>query len=168
MNGIQQAGGFDMKRFIQVLVLSLLGLFVLLFVLPWLFVLLVWATQGGPDWDVPLPGGYKLWSSYSNCVILSGPQPYGMEWEGPQTVGPNVDLYQVVGHIVVGHVSFDGLDPKARGDTEGYFIVNTRTHEIRQGFDEGSWMRALSRYGIKEKPHMHRPTGLDKLLRRNR
>jgi len=122
-----------------------------------LFILLLALNNCGGDYNKNLPNNYKLARTSSSEVSIYEPGGKGI-------IAPNIDRYAVIGDIVVGYVE----KPQPPADLEGsnpvlgYFILNTKTHELLQGYGKEKWLEKLRLYGINEEPKLHRSTYFDR------
>lgn len=73
-----------------------------------------------------------------------------------------IDGYAVVGSLVVGHASLADHPPESESSKPGYFILDTQTHEAKQGLDKSSWLEALRAAGVPGEPKLHRPSRFDR------
>lgn len=78
------------------------------------------------DYSVRLPNNYELIRVYAGAVLIGAP-------EGGVRIEANIDGYKVLGDLVVGHVTVAEHSPEKEMSKPGYFILNTKTHEVRQG-----------------------------------
>lgn len=106
------------------------------------------------DYSIQLPGGYSLVRVYRQAVVISHPDK-GIVIEA------NIDKYKVMGSLVVGHVILAERPPESEYSKPGYFILNTFTHEYRQGLDKGSWLDALRAAGVASEPKLDKPSRFD-------
>jgi hypothetical protein len=108
------------------------------------------------DFSVELPGGYSLVRVYGQTVLISGPSHQGVVIEA------SIDGYAVIGSLVVGHARIADQPPESEYSKPGYFILDTHTHEAKQGLEKSSWLEALRAAGIPTEPKLHRPSRFDK------
>lgn len=103
-----------------------------------------------------------------------------------EIISPNIDGYKVFENIIVGHVSREEhINPEEAAFCKpGYFIVDISNGSVQQEFDlqnyvynngtyhyqnprvqqglsEKQWMDSLRKYGITEKPRLHKPSRYD-------
>ena len=107
------------------------------------------------DYSVSLPGGYSLVRIYAGAVLIS-------HAEKGVVIEANIDGYKVIGGLVVGHVIAAELPPEKAFSKPGYFILNTQTHEIKQGLNKKDWLDSLQSLGIHGEPHLGKPSRFDK------
>lgn len=104
------------------------------------------------DFRITLPNGYQLIRPSAQGNYIADPKSWGI-------IGPYVDRYRVVKHLVVGHVS---PRPVFRGDTQpqeatGYFILDTKTGSIEKGMTKTKWTSTLKTKGVLSPPKLRRP-----------
>jgi hypothetical protein len=119
-------------------------------------------AAGCGDYTIDLPGGYLLVRVSSEEVLISDPRHVVV-------IMPTVDLYNVQGHLVVGHVSVPNLPPDPdppRGEKAktrpGYFVINTQTREVKDGLEKRMWLELLQTLGVKAQPDLKRPSRFDR------
>lgn len=143
------------NRYRRVLIFFLAASGIVL-ILPVMFFLCY--TLFGSDYSIPLPSGYKLSRVYAGAVMLCGT-------EHDVLLCPNVDLYDVRAHIVIGHVSTEGLsEHAARESIPGYFVLDTKKGVLNKGLSKDEWLQLLRKYGVASRPVLHRPSRFDRLL----
>lgn len=115
--------------------------------------------SGCGDFSVRLPGNYSLVRVYAGAVLISGPS-------NVVVIDSNINSYKVLGHLVVGQVNSPGhFSPEEKAVSKpGYFILNTKTHEVRQGLDKKSWLDALQMLGVRNEPELGTPSRFDRLF----
>ena len=115
-----------------------------------------WYRLFGGDYSVGLPRGYTLIRVYSGAVLIANPSHEII-------ISPNIDKYEVIGNIVIGHVSREGLPSNEAADSvPGFFILDVRNGTIQQGLTEQAWLLALNKLGITERPNLHKPSRFDR------
>jgi len=107
------------------------------------------------DYSVRLPGGYTLIRVYAGAVLIN--HPAKTEW-----IKANIDGYKVLNELVVGHVIIAEHSPEREMSKPGYFILNTKTHEMKQGLDKKAWLGSLQALGITDEPILSKPSRFDK------
>ncbi len=117
--------------------------------------LVVVGTISCGDYSVQLPGGYSLVRVYGQTVLISRPG------EGV-VIEASIDGYAVVGSLIVGHVRLADHPPESDYSKLGYFIIDTQTHEAKQGLDKSSWLQALRVAGVTGEPKLDRPSRFDR------
>ena len=117
--------------------------------------LVVVGTISCGDFSVHLPGGYSLVRVYGQTVLISRPG------EGV-VIEASIDGYAVVGSLIVGHTKLADHPPESDYSKPGYFIIDTQTHEAKQGLDKSSWLKALKAAGVSDEPKLHRPSRFDR------
>ena len=117
--------------------------------------LVVVGTISCGDYSVQLPGGYSLVRVYGQTVLISRPG------EGV-VIEASIDNYAVVGSLIVGHSRLADQPPESEYSKPGYFIIDTQTHEAKQGLDKSSWLKALKAAGVSGEPKLHRPSRSDR------
>jgi hypothetical protein len=118
-------------------------------------IVVISSMQACGDYSVRLPGGYVLSRVYAGAVLINHP-------EKGIVVDANIDGYRVVGDQVVGHVTAADLPPEKEHSKPGYFFLNTKTHEVRQGLDKKAWLESLESKGIRDEPTLSKPSRFDK------
>lgn len=111
--------------------------------------------QGCGDYSVRLPGSYVLTRIYAGAVLINHPGK-GI------VVDANIDGYKVLGDHVVGHVAPADLSPEKEHSKPGYFLLNTKTHEVKQGLDKKAWLESLKKIGINDEPNLSKPSRFDR------
>jgi hypothetical protein len=129
----------------------------------WLLLILIVLfslTACSSDYEVPLPGGYVLVSVYAGAVIIGRPSEHEV------VVDANVESYKVLGELVVGHVNTPEKLSSEEKETSkpGYFILNTKTHEIKVGLDKQTWLDSLQTQGVSSEPRLRKPSSWDRIL----
>jgi len=101
------------------------------------------------DYGIRLPGEYELVHFYSggNAIV---------EGLSDIVVGMNVDRYDVVDYLVVGHVSAQTVSYAPEPEVPGYFIVDTKNGKIDKGMTRGEYTAALRDHGIANSPKLKR------------
>jgi len=119
--------------------------------------LFVFSISACGDYAVRLPGGYSLVRVYSGAVLISDPQHLVV-------VNANVNSYKVIDGLVVGHVSTEEyFSPEEKKVCKpGYFILNTKTHETKQGLEKKAWLDSLKALGVNDEPRLTKPSRFDK------
>lgn len=107
------------------------------------------------DYSVRLPNNYELIRVYAGAVLIGAP-------EGGVRIEANIDGYKVLNELVVGHVTVAEHSPEKEMSKPGYFIVNTKTHETKQGLDKKTWLDALQAQGISNEPSLGKPSRFDR------
>lgn len=107
------------------------------------------------DYSIRLPGNYALTRVYAGAVLINHP-------EKGVVIDANIDGYKVLGDLVVGHVTVAEESPEKEMSKPGYFIVNTKTHEVKQGLDKKAWLDALQAHGIGNEPNLGKPSRFDR------
>jgi hypothetical protein len=123
-----------------------------------LFLFLMTGCMQG-DFDIALPNGWELsrWSS-GEYVVLKTTKDSN---EVKVRIGPTVARYQVIGHVVTGHVAASDF-PVPDRPVLGYFVVDTKTDRVWQGLDERAWRQRLRELGVTEEPQLKWPTRHDR------
>lgn len=116
------------------------------------------------DYQIRLPGGYYLTRVYARAFLISYSGSDGQNTSGEVVVNATVDRYKVLDSLVVGHVStLDYMSPEEKAASKpGYFIVNTKTHEVKQGLDKKTWLASLQSFGFTGEPDLSKPSRFDK------
>ena len=119
----------------------------------WLALVALFSVSACGDYEVNLPNGYSLVRTYASAVLISDLQHLIV-------IHPNVENYKVLDGVVVGHVNTpDGLVPEDKELSKpGYFILNTKTHEAKQGLDKKVWLESLQALGITNEPSLSKPS----------
>lgn len=109
------------------------------------------------DYSIRLPGGYSLVRVYAGAVLISNPQH-------EVVVNSNVDGYKVLDGLVAGYVTTpDHLSPEEKEVSKpGYFILNTKTHDVKQGLDKKAWLDSLKAQGVSSEPSLGKPSRFDR------
>jgi hypothetical protein len=107
------------------------------------------------DYSIRLPHGYGLTQTHGGTVLIEGP-------DHRLVVGANVDGYGVLGDLVVGHVSLAEYPPDQEDSRPGYFILNTKRHEVKEAIEKNAWLDALRAAGVSEEPRLSKPSRFDK------
>ena len=117
--------------------------------------ILVLGAIGLLDYSVQLPSGYSLDRIYSNAILITGP-PYG-----DIAIHANVDKYQVIGSLILGHVTQAERSPEKELSRPGYFLIDTKTKTIVEGLNEQDWLNYIKKAGINEKTNLRAPSRFD-------
>ena len=117
----------------------------------YLYVFLLLGITACGDYSVNLPNGYTLVSVYSGAILINHPH------EGI-AVEANIDSYQVIGDLVVGHSTSAELLPEKGFSKPGYFILDTRTRKVLQALDRTTWLSNLAKLGVSEVPVLNKPS----------
>jgi hypothetical protein len=120
-----------------------------------LICLVVVGTISCGDYSVQLPGGYSLVRVYGQTVLIS-------HFAEGVVIGASIDGYAVVGSLIVGHTKLADQPPESEYSKPGYFIIDTQTHDSKQGLDKTNWLKSLKAAGISVEPNLHRPSRFDK------
>jgi hypothetical protein len=107
------------------------------------------------DYSIRLPGGYCLVRIYAGAVLIS-------HGEKGVAIDANIDGYEVIGDLVVGHVIAADLPPEKTFSKPGYFILNTKSNEITQGLDKKVWLDSVQALGVHGEPRLSKPSRFDK------
>lgn len=107
--------------------------------------------MGSGDYSIPLPNGYHLVRTYSNHVVMSKP-PVD---EG--VLGAPIESYAVSGQIVIGCVGSAEGYGYPQEEQPGYFIVDTKTGQVRKGLNSKEWKSILSSLGLRKIPNLMSP-----------
>jgi hypothetical protein len=118
-------------------------------------IMAITGVQACGDYSVHLPGNYLLTRIYAGAVLINHP-------EKGIVVDANVDGYKVLGDHVVGHVTAADLSPEKEHSKPGYFLLNTKTHEVKQGLDKKAWLESLQKIGINDEPNLSKPSRFDR------
>lgn len=110
---------------------------------------------GCGDYAVNLPGGYSLVRIYAGAVLIK-------HSSNGVVINANIDKYKVINETIVGHVTLAELTPERDYSKPGYFIINTKTHEVKEGLEKKNWLEALQKQGIINEPKLNKPSRLDK------
>lgn len=116
---------------------------------------MVFSMSACGDYSVRLPNNYELIRVYAGAVLIGAP-------EGGVRIEANIDGYKVLGDLVVGHVTVAEQSPEKEMSKPGYFIVNTKTHEVKQGLDKKAWLDALKAQGVNSEPSLGKPSRFDR------
>lgn len=113
------------------------------------------------DYSICLPNGYRLVTASGGFVVTDEPLGPGTSVE--IVVSSDVAKYDVVGELVVGHVTtHEGMAPiEKRQSKPGYFIVNTGTGWVVTGLTRAHWRAKLASRGVTEAPWLTQPSSLD-------
>lgn len=116
------------------------------------------------DYEIRLPGGYYLVRVYAGAYIISFRGQDGQSRTDEVVVNATVDSYQVLDGLIVGHVStLDYMSPEEKEVSKpGYFILNTKTHEVKQGLDKKAWLDSLNALGVSSVPRLDKPSRFDR------
>lgn len=116
------------------------------------------------DYAIRLPGGYSLVRVYAGAFLISFRDHDGRRLWGDVVVNATVDSYKVLNELVVGHVSvLDYMSPEEKEVSKpGYFILNTKTREVRQGLDKKAWLDSLKAQGVSSEPRLGKPSRFDR------
>lgn len=133
---------FTMKSLITLVVLGMLGILAL-------------RTIGLLDYSIQLPSNYSLDRIYSNSFLITGP-PYG-----GLAIHANVDRYQVMGDLILGHVSQAERSPEKELSRPGYFFIDIKTKTVIEGLNEQDWLKHIKKSDINEKPNLRAPSRFD-------
>jgi hypothetical protein len=123
--------------------------------LAFVLVTVIGAMSCGAEYPVELPGSYQLDQVHSGAVAITHPAT-GI------VIYASVDGYAVVGSVIVGHVSQAKRDPEREFSRPGYFIIDTRTNDAKQGLDKNSWLESLRSLGVMSEPKLHKPSRFDR------
>ncbi len=118
-------------------------------------IVLIGGLLGCGDYSIRLPGGYSLVRVYAGAVLIHHP-------EKGIVVNAHIDGYKVHGELVIGHVLSAELPPEKDYSKPGYFILNTKTHEVKEGLDKQTWLNSLRTIGIASEPRLSKPSRFDK------
>ena len=116
---------------------------------------MVFSMSACGDYSVRLPGNYALTRVYAGAVLINHP-------EKGVVIDANIDGYKVLNDLVVGHVSVAEHSPEKELSKPGFFILNTKTHELRQGLDKKAWLDSLKALGTTNDPSLDKPSRFDK------
>lgn len=111
------------------------------------------------DYSIRLPNDYELIRIYAGAVLIGAP-------EGGARVEANIDGYTVIGELVVGHVTAAEHSPEKEMSKPGYFILNTESHEVKQGLSKEDWFDAIKGLGITREPSLGKPSRFDNHYRK--
>jgi hypothetical protein len=120
-----------------------------------LFCIFLGSLFGCGDYAVSLPGGYSLVRIYGGAILISHSSK-GV------VINANIDSYKVLDELIVGHVTVAELPPEKDYSKPGYFIINTKTHEVGEGLDRMAWLEALRKINIVTEPKLSKPSRFDK------
>ena len=116
-----------------------------------LLAVLAGGLSGCGDYGIRLPGGYSLDRIYAGAVLISHP-------EKGIVITAHIDRYTVRDKLVIGHVSPAELPPESDYSRPGFFLLNTETHEVKQGLDKQTWLDSLREVGITHEPNLIKPS----------
>lgn len=146
--------------------LWLLNSLLLVTVFPLALVCLLWGCVIQGDYQITLPNGYVLARANSYDIAIYGPEDISRVGVIPPlivAIGVNGDL--VFGKVEDSHnpwlLENEQLarDEKAEQEkARGYFLLNTKTHEVHLGLTKKAWMAALRDNGIHSEPQMAKPS----------
>lgn len=111
-----------------------------------LLLLILYFFQGMADFSVRLAGDYELWRLSGGAFAI---------FESQQEVVPaGVEEFAAPAPYVVGRSSsVSGVS----GSEEGYFLINTQTHEVRKGLSEAQWQEELRSAGVRAPVELRPP-----------
>jgi hypothetical protein len=115
----------------------------------------IFSVSACGDYSIRLPGNYALTRVYAGAVLINHP-------EKGVVIDANIDAYAVLGSLVVGHVAVAEQSPEKELSKPGYFILNTKTHEVRQGLDKKVWLDSLKTLGTTTEPSLGKPSRFDR------
>jgi hypothetical protein len=123
----------------------------------WLgFVLtMVFSMSACGDYSVRLPGNYALTRVYAGAVLIHHP-------ESGVRIEANIDGYKVLNDLIVGHVTVAEHSPEKEMSKPGYFILNTKTHEVKESLDKKAWLDTLRTLGVNNEPSLGKPSRFDR------
>ncbi len=129
-----------------------------------LILALVLSMTACGDYQIRLPGGYYLTRVYAGAFLISFRDQDGQRLYGDVVVNATVDSYQVLDNLVIGHVSIlDYMSPEEKEVSKpGYFILNTKTHDVKQGLDKKAWLDSLQAQGVSSEPSLGKPSRFDR------
>lgn len=115
------------------------------------------------DYQIRLPGGHYLARVYAGAFLIVKDRD-GRGLGGDVVVNASVDSYQVLDGLIVGHVStLDYMSPEEKEVSKpGYFILNAKTHEVKEGLDKKAWLDALRALGVNNGPRLSKPSRFDR------
>ena len=116
-----------------------------------------------PDYEVALPNGYALARANPYDIAICDQRRI-------RVVPPRVASLGVWGDLVFGQVEASH-NPSLEDDDEwtraekarqekaiGYFLINTKTHEVRLGLAKDAWLAALHESGVPGEPKLRKPS----------
>lgn len=107
------------------------------------------------DYSVSLPNGYSLARIYSGAILIH-------HTSKGVVINANVDRYKVLDEFIVGHVTLAELTPERNYSKPGYFIINTKTNEVKEGLDKQVWLETLKKMKIMSEPDLSKPSRFDR------
>jgi hypothetical protein len=112
---------------------------------------------GSPDYETPLPNGYRLVRTNAYTVFIFPPESVKqLKYRGTWAVGPKIVALNANNNIIFGKVDHSpNADPGPT--TPGYFILDTTKHEAVLGLNEADWTKKLNEYGISN-PKTKKPS----------
>lgn len=120
-----------------------------------LVLMMTFSMSACGDYSIQLPGNYALTRVYAGAVLINHP-------EKGVVVDANVDAYKVLNGLVIGHVTVAQESPEKEMSKPGYFIVNTKTHEVKEGLEKKAWLDALQAQGVSSEPSLGKPSRFDR------
>lgn len=140
-------------------------LVVMIFLLTLVFLLFLGCFIQG-DYQINLPNGYLLVRSNSYDISIFGPE----ESSHTRVIPPLIVAVGVSEDLVFGKVE-DSHDPwlldndqlardeKAEQEKAwGYFLLNTKTHDVQISLTKEAWLVVLRDNGIQSEPQITKPS----------
>ena len=121
------------------------------------------------DYKVALPNGYALIRSNAYDVAIWNPEE-GTYHQRSRIIAPLITGISVQGDWVLGLVEDSHnpwlLEKNERAKVEkaeqekarGYFLLNTKTHNVQIGLTKETWLTVLKDNGIQSEPQLERPS----------
>lgn len=116
------------------------------------------------DYRVELPNGYYLVRTSATSILMV---TTGRTGKNVIVIDPHISRYRVLdgekGHIIVGYVKPTNIGLKYTITTiGGYFVLNAKTRDLRQGLSKEEWRAALRQHGVRAEPKMKKPSRFDR------
>jgi hypothetical protein len=117
---------------------------------------LMWFVRASGDYAVDLPNGYMLWSPNASDVSIHR-RRQDFRSDGPHVPPQIAELGDSDG-IVYGFVERSSDENMHEPNSVGYFVLNTRAHEVWLGMYKTEWLKVLRDNGILQEPTLVKPS----------
>ncbi|MHC4132073.1 MAG: hypothetical protein ACYSSP_13090 [Planctomycetota bacterium] len=116
--------------------------------------------SGWNDYAIHLVNGYELVRTNAPSVFIYRPYSADNVVERSCEVPPKIVGINIYGDIVFGKTEY-APDADDRGQTEagaGFFILDTKNHQVQLGLDKDAWLISLKELGMSKEPSLNKPS----------